>query len=61
VVKHYSELDMDRVHADGESLLRPLRLSARETDDLVAFLESLADPGAAAPPAPPRAIPGCAD
>jgi cytochrome c peroxidase len=61
VVNHYSELDMDRVHADGESLLRPLRLSARETDDLVAFLESLTDPGAAAPPAPPRAIPGCAD
>jgi hypothetical protein len=49
------------VHADGESLLRPLRLSEREAEDLVAFLESLTAPGAAVPPAPPAAIPGCAD
>jgi cytochrome c peroxidase len=59
VVKHYSELDLDRVHADGEALLRPLKLSAGETDDLVAFLESLTDPRAALPPAPPAAIAGC--
>jgi cytochrome c peroxidase len=53
VVKHYSELDVDRVHSDGEALLRPLRLSDGETDDLVAFLESLADPKAGEPPAAP--------
>lgn len=46
VVKHYSELDPDRVHADGEALLRPLRLSEAEVDDLVAFLETLTAPGA---------------
>lgn len=45
VVKHYSELDPDRVHADGEALLRPLRLSEPEVDDLVAFLETLTAPG----------------
>jgi cytochrome c peroxidase len=41
VVRHYSTLDLDRVHADGGLLLRPLELSAAEIDDLVAFLESL--------------------
>lgn len=41
VVRHYSQLDLDRLHADGESLLRPLDLSPREIDDLVAFLETL--------------------
>ena len=41
VVRHYSMLDLDRVHADGGELLRPLELSAAEIDDLVAFLESL--------------------
>lgn len=43
VVRHYSELDEDRLHADGERVLVPLRLSPRESDDLVAFLESLSD------------------
>jgi cytochrome c peroxidase len=41
VVRHYSELDPDRLHADGESLLQPLGLEAHEIDDLVAFLETL--------------------
>lgn len=59
VVRHYSELDEDRLHADGERILKPLRLSAAETDDLVAFLVSLspAEP-TAAPPVPPP-VPGC--
>jgi len=43
VVRHYSELELDRLHADGESLLKPLRLSAGESADLVAFLESLTE------------------
>jgi cytochrome c peroxidase len=59
VVRHYSELDMDRVHADGEALLRPLKLSEGEIDELVAFLETLSDPRATDAPAPRSAIPGC--
>jgi cytochrome c peroxidase len=43
VVKHYSEIDEDRLHADGERILRPLHLSEAEIDDVVAFLESLSD------------------
>ena len=41
VVKHYSELNEERLHADGERLLKPLKLTEEEVDDLVAFLESL--------------------
>lgn len=44
VVRHYSELNEDRLHADGEKILKPLRLSEREAEDLVAFLESLSEP-----------------
>jgi cytochrome c peroxidase len=53
VVRHYSDLDLDRLHADGERILQPLRLPEAEIADLVAFLESLGDcPGRpAAPPA----------
>jgi cytochrome c peroxidase len=43
VVRHYSEINPDRLHADGESLLKPLHLSAEEEADLVAFLESLSE------------------
>jgi cytochrome c peroxidase len=43
VAKFYSELDEERLHADGERILKPLRLSQGELDDLVAFLESLSD------------------
>jgi len=41
VVLHYSELDENRLHADGEAILRPLRLREDEIGDLVAFLETL--------------------
>jgi len=41
VVKHYSELNEERLHADGERVLKPLRLTPAEVEDLVAFLESL--------------------
>jgi cytochrome c peroxidase len=44
VVLHYSELNMERVHVHGEQLLRPLKLTPPEIDDLVAFLESLTAP-----------------
>ncbi|MDP1613681.1 MAG: cytochrome c peroxidase [Sulfuritalea sp.] len=50
VVRHYSELDEDRLHADGQQILKPLHLSEEESADLVAFLESLSP--ATPPPAP---------
>jgi cytochrome c peroxidase len=57
VVRHYSTLDMERIHTHGEQLLRPLRLSETEIDYLVAFLETLTDPRVAAGP-PPEAARG---
>ena len=43
VVKHYSELNEERLHQDGERILKPLKLTDSESDDLVAFLESLSE------------------
>jgi cytochrome c peroxidase len=43
VVKHYSDINEDRLHLDGEKILRKLNLTPGEIDDLVAFLESLND------------------
>jgi cytochrome c peroxidase len=43
VVRHYSELNLDRLHADGEQILKPLRLTQREAADLVSFLTTLTD------------------
>jgi len=48
VIAHYSELNLDRLHADGVQLLQPLRLSAAESAELLAFLRTLSDPQAAA-------------
>jgi len=54
VVRHYSELGMDRLHADGGKLLRrPLRLTARESGDLAAFLETLTEQASVLEPARP--------
>jgi cytochrome c peroxidase len=44
VVNHYSNLDEERLHTDGENILRPLNLNASEVDDLVSFLRSLGEP-----------------
>ena len=41
VARHYSDIPEERLHADGERLLVPLRLSADEIADLLAFLRSL--------------------
>ena len=41
VVRFYSGLDEERLHADGEKILKPLRLSDDEVADLVAFMETL--------------------
>jgi len=43
-VRHYSEVDPDRVHADGEPLIKALKLTDAEIDDLVAFLVTLSAP-----------------
>jgi cytochrome c peroxidase len=60
VVRHYSELNEDRLHQDGEALLKALRLSDAESEDLVAFLRTLTsrsfpDLYPAAGPCKPRA------
>ena len=41
VVRHYSNLDEDRLHADGERILKPLGLDKYDVDALVTFLETL--------------------
>lgn len=41
VVDHYSEIPEDRLHQDGEKLLKPLNLTDAEKADLVAFLKTL--------------------
>jgi len=41
VVRHYSNLNEERLHLDGRGLLRRLNLTDREIADLVAFLETL--------------------
>jgi len=44
VVRHYSEVDEDRLHGmPGQRLVRPLRLTPQERADLVAFLETLSE------------------
>lgn len=56
VIDHYSSLSPDRLHADGEQILRPLHLNAGEKADLAAFLRSLSSPASTswqAPPTPP--------
>jgi cytochrome c peroxidase len=45
VVDHYSTVSPDRLHADGEAILRALHLTEGESRDLVAFLETLSDGG----------------
>jgi cytochrome c peroxidase len=55
VVRHYSDVNEDRLHGlPGQSLIRPLRLAPQEQADLVAFLETLgselgADPAGLTP------------
>ena len=41
VVRHYSNFDLERQHADGERILAPLGLDKYDVDALVAFLETL--------------------
>lgn len=49
VVRHYSEVDEERLHGTPERrLLKPLRLSQQEKTDLIAFLRTLSGPVTAA-------------
>lgn len=41
VVRHYDQLDEERLHADGERILRRLNLTPAQAGDLVAFLRTL--------------------
>ena len=41
VVEHYNDIDVERLHADGERILRPLKLSAADVDAPVVFLGTL--------------------
>jgi cytochrome c peroxidase len=59
VVRHYSELDEDRLHTDGERILKPLKLSDAESEDLVAFLETLSPDTAPPAPSAPPAVAAC--
>jgi len=43
VVRYYSELNVERLHGDGEQILKPLKLTAQESSDLIVFLESVSD------------------
>ncbi|MEQ8396118.1 hypothetical protein [Thalassobaculum sp.] len=52
VIDHYPSIDPDRLHADSEAILVPLRLTERETADLVAFLESLSEAPVGGTPGP---------
>ncbi len=45
VVHHYTTISPDRLHSDGEAILKALKLPEPEAQDLVAFLESLQDGG----------------
>ena len=40
--------EIERLHADGEQILAPLRLSEQESSDLLAFIKTLSDPHAKA-------------
>ncbi len=41
VVHHYSTIDLERMHSDGEAILVPLDLTTSEIDDIVVFLGTL--------------------
>ncbi|MBL8346796.1 MAG: hypothetical protein JNN03_15260 [Rubrivivax sp.] len=43
VVRHYDLLDEERLHVDGERILRRLNLRPDQAADLVAFLRTLSD------------------
>jgi cytochrome c peroxidase len=53
-VRHYSLLNEERLHADGERILRRLSWSEEQEDDVATFLRSLSPPLPGGMPARPR-------
>jgi len=53
VVRHYSQVDPDRLHGDALPLVRPLGLGAEQRSDLVAFLRTLSAKVVPRPAPPP--------
>lgn len=43
VVQHYNHINTERLHSDGEAILRPLGLTDAAAADLRVFLETLSD------------------
>ncbi|MEO1495072.1 MAG: hypothetical protein AAFV19_23255, partial [Pseudomonadota bacterium] len=43
VLEHYNNIDMERLHADGEAILQPLELDDKDISDLLTFLQTLSD------------------
>jgi cytochrome c peroxidase len=43
VIRHYTQVDPDRLHGSARRLLRKLDLGAKESEDLIAFLRTLTD------------------
>lgn len=43
VLDHYNSIDIDRLHAEGEAILRPLNLPPAALADIEAFLITLSD------------------
>jgi cytochrome c peroxidase len=63
VVHHYDQMNPERLHTDGEQILRPLKLSSQERLQLQVFLESLSYPAAMrwrAKPEPASVVTACA-
>lgn len=46
VIDAYADIDPDRLHSEGESILKPLDLSEKARNDVVKFLETLSTPSA---------------
>lgn len=49
VLDHYNNIDLERLHTDGESILRPLRLTRADLVDLLAFITTLSDDEVSSP------------
>ena len=41
VIDAYADIDLDRLHTEGESILQPLELDDTKREDLVSFLQTL--------------------
>jgi cytochrome c peroxidase len=59
VLDHYARLSPDRLHADGEQILKPLQLQGTDRADLLAFLQTLNGDRPAAPRPQPGHGDGC--